>query len=521
MSAVLVVAFLASAAAPRPPTPRAVPPAPPAVLPAAPVVVAPRVGEAVIVLPLTGDAAAVDVADEVRAAVIGLTLGTAQPASTTKQHLDTATALGMGCATTAADCAVMMGGLAGGDVVVNGSVTSEGGKLKVALQAFDVVTVKERGRADAVVDVDAAARVREVRRLVVRLLAPARELGSVALTSTPEGAAVMVDGVLRGVTPLAAPLEVKPGSHEVYVALAGFESQTHVFDVAFEGTASLALQLKPGAAGPPRARAAPLEALNASQKPAAAKEFLRVAVYHVDGAGIEARQAQVVTEALLLELRKLSGVSVIGLEEVKAMLDFEANRQALGCTGDSECLSEIADALGADAVVTGTATVVGDGSVFGLKRLDPKSAQARQVTKRLERAGGEELLAAIGPAVEELFPEHPLKAGQVRGVAPEMALRINPPPLPQWAFWTTTATAGALAAATAGAGGVNLYSRARYSDQGAVDVANGKDLKDTQDVIVASAYGFWVGVGVTTIVGAAAGVESLFVDWRGYAESAE
>jgi hypothetical protein len=42
---------------------------------------------------------------------------------------------------------------------------------------------------------------------------------------------------------------------------------------------------------------------------------------------------------------------------------------------------------------------------------------------------GEELLAEIGPAAAVLFPETPLRAGQVRGVSPELARRLSPPPL--------------------------------------------------------------------------------------------
>ena len=102
-----------------------------------------------------------------------------------------------------------------------------------------------------------------------------------------------------------------------------------------------------------------------------------------------------------------------------------------------------------------------------------------------------------------------------------MALRINPPPLPPWAFWTTTATAGALAAFTVGAGVTNFSARANYSEQGSSDTADGAALKQTEGVIVSSALAFWVGVGVTSVAGAAAGVESLFVDWRGYGDVVE
>ena len=35
------------------------------------------------------------------------------------------------------------------------------------------------------------------------------------------------------------------------------------------------------------------------------------------------------------------------------MLDFEAQRQAMGCDADDACLAEIAGALGVDEILTG------------------------------------------------------------------------------------------------------------------------------------------------------------------------
>ena len=60
-------------------------------------------------------------------------------------------------------------------------------------------------------------------------------------------------------------------------------------------------------------------------------------------------------DSLLAELRKLERVSVIGMDEVRAMLDIEAQKQALGCDDDEGCLAEIAGALGAPADIIGLA----------------------------------------------------------------------------------------------------------------------------------------------------------------------
>ena len=97
-------------------------------------------------------------------------------------------------------------------------------------------------------------------------------------------------------------------------------------------------------------------AIFASASPVRAEAVrpLRVAVYKLDGAGMDPRVMRVVEDSLLAEVRKLQHSSAISMDEVKALLEFEADRQRTGCSDDS-CLAEIAEALGADALIVGGA----------------------------------------------------------------------------------------------------------------------------------------------------------------------
>ena len=100
----------------------------------------------------------------------------------------------------------------------------------------------------------------------------------------------------------------------------------------------------------------------------------RVAVYELQTSPeFGPRLGPVVTASLVAEVRKLEGLSVIGMDEVQAMLDLESQKQLVGCVDDS-CLSEIAAALGADIVVVGSLARVGADSVFGARRIDQRSA---------------------------------------------------------------------------------------------------------------------------------------------------
>jgi hypothetical protein len=379
------------------------------------------------------------------------------------------------------------------------------------------------------------------------LLAPGLERGAIEVSVRQKGATVRVDGLTRGISPLAKPVDVVPGKHTVDVSLAGFDSvSTTIDDVKFDETAHWTVELKPSPAG--AAAGAPLVSAAAGDDvkieddtvsaPAAAaptsssaeadkKKFKRIAVYELDTGGLGdattgPRTGRVVTEALLAELRKREGLSVVGTDEIKAMLDHEANRQLAGCNVDAGCLAEIAGALGADIVVIGSLARVGEESLFGLRRIEQKTAQvAAQQTKHLKPADGEEFIAAVGPVVHEMFGDFPLRKGEREGAPPELALRVHPPPLPPWAFWSTAAGGGVLALTAATAGAFNLASLSSYnSDLAQKPTVDGGQLRRDGDVVDATAWGFYGAIAGAAVVGAAAGVAALFTDWWGYGDDA-
>ncbi len=79
------------------------------------------------------------------------------------------------------------------------------------------------------------------------------------------------------------------------------------------------------------------------------------------------------TEAALDEVRTgFEGIDVIGANEVRAMLEVEANEMIIGCNDETACFAEIGAALGADHLLIGRVSRVGlpgevsiDGSPIG------------------------------------------------------------------------------------------------------------------------------------------------------------
>lgn len=254
----------------------------------------------------------------------------------------------------------------------------------------------------------------------------------------------------------------------------------------------------------------------------APRPVLRIALPDLQLTDVPPRWGTLISHSIALELRKLEHTSVITDEEIRALLEHEAEKQLLACAQES-CFSELADALGVDALVIGTVAVVGEQHVFGLKRLDPVNARVMgQVTRRFQAGNGEELLVAIGPAVEELFAEVPLRAGKTRGVAKEMAQRLNPPPLPPWVVVTGAATAGAAALLASVTAVVNLAQAddlARYKAAANPFVTATFDEK--RGAVDASALGTWSLAGSAIAVGIATGVAALFTDFSKSSPAAE
>jgi hypothetical protein len=233
------------------------------------------------------------------------------------------------------------------------------------------------------------------------------------------------------------------------------------------------------------------------------------------------RLQAIFTSALVSEVRKLNGVSVAGLDEVRALLKNEADRQLAGCD-ENGCLAEVADALGADAVVTARLAAVGTSHVLALRRLDAATAKARGVDRRFDAGNGEEFLGALGPAVAELFPDHELAPGAVRGVDKELGLRLNPPPIPLWAFVASSSTTAAALALGGACGALSAYfqssaqaqvDRSKSEPIDAVDVKHEFDAAATSAVAADALF-----IGGAALALASTGI-GFFTDFAGYGDA--
>ena len=136
------------------------------------------------------------------------------------------------------------------------------------------------------------------------------------------------------------------------------------------------------------------------------KKPLKVVVLKlVAKGGVEAATVDILTDALVGELRKRPGLAVVSPGEIGTLIGFEREKQLLGCS-DSGCLSEIAGAMGADRLVSGSLGQLGASTVLSLTSLDARKAvPVSSVYETLDQGGAEALLKAMPGYAKRLADE--------------------------------------------------------------------------------------------------------------------
>jgi hypothetical protein len=190
----------------------------------------------------------------------------------------------------------------------------------------------------------------------------------------------------------------------------------------------------------------------------------------------DAEAATLLNRVIADELEDLGRFSVMTTADLKRQVRLESEREILGCnTEESSCLSELADALGADFVVGGDIGKLGTQYVVTVSAFD--SVRARSFGREVIQASNlEEIPALLRGAIRQVFP----------------ADKLGDSPAPP-SFGTSLLVAGASTAAGGAALAVGL------------DVALGVKGVPAKNVIAISEIGAWIiaGAGATlALVGA-------------------
>ena len=132
----------------------------------------------------------------------------------------------------------------------------------------------------------------------------------------------------------------------------------------------------------------------------------RVAVRALEaGYGVSPQLTRTLTDLLTAELRQRAQLSVTSQDDIVSLLSFERQRQLLNC-GDTGCLSQIGNALGAEDFVNGSLSLIGHAYVLVLRRVDVRQAKVlHEASRQVAQAHESALLDAVSAMAKDLFPE--------------------------------------------------------------------------------------------------------------------
>ncbi|MBM4778517.1 MAG: hypothetical protein GQE15_12515 [Archangiaceae bacterium] len=109
--------------------------------------------------------------------------------------------------------------------------------------------------------------------------------------------------------------------------------------------------------------------LTAAEKP-------KLAVLDLQVSGAAPEEGTALTDAITQQVSKREFFQVIASADIRTLLGMERQRQLLGCAEDStSCTAELAGALGARFVLSGTLSKLGDAYQLSLQTLDTQKSQ--------------------------------------------------------------------------------------------------------------------------------------------------
>lgn len=95
--------------------------------------------------------------------------------------------------------------------------------------------------------------------------------------------------------------------------------------------------------------------------PAGVRSSVRVMLLDLKGSGPQYMVARSLGQVVASEAAQVKGYELLSSEEVRAVLEGEANKQLVGCD-ESGCLAELAEAMDADLLITGSLEQSADGA---------------------------------------------------------------------------------------------------------------------------------------------------------------
>lgn len=121
---------------------------------------------------------------------------------------------------------------------------------------------------------------------------------------------------------------------------------------------------------------APTPAASASSSSPARQRPKLLVLQLTGGGGIDPDVVSAFTESVTAEVAARGIFDVVSTQEVQTVVGVERQRQLMGCSDDAQsCLAELAGALGAEFVLSGSLARIGESYQLSLQTLDSRKAQ--------------------------------------------------------------------------------------------------------------------------------------------------
>ncbi len=122
------------------------------------------------------------------------------------------------------------------------------------------------------------------------------------------------------------------------------------------------------------------------------------------GPGIDAKTAETLSSVAEARLAALGYAQLTSQAQVATLLGVERQKQLLGCSDGTACIEELAGALNATHVITGTVGVIEGSVVCTLSLVDAKSSKALgRVTRRAKSGGVDAIIDELPDMLEVLY----------------------------------------------------------------------------------------------------------------------
>ncbi|MDP2345754.1 MAG: hypothetical protein Q8O67_32725 [Deltaproteobacteria bacterium] len=206
-------------------------------------------------------------------------------------------------------------------------------------------------------------------------------------------------------------------------------------------------ELIPATPPPVTPPAAPPVAPPVTAVPAPPPASCTLAVLDLEpGDGVRKERAQAFTDVVTGEVGSFSTCSVLSRSDVRGVLSFEAEKQLLGCTQES-CLAELAGALGADFLVTGSLSKIESSTLLSLRVTDLKSLKVTRRATDSFSGDDDDAIGFVAWLTRKLMSDDPVKIGE----KPKGGHKKNVLVERKQTHWRTLAWTGVVGTTLAGA----------------------------------------------------------------------